>query len=308
MSELPPGRCPVCASDLAGLPVPCPRCGTLHHAECWGYAGGCARYGCTPAPPEARTPAVRPPAPVAPPGLAGPAWILGADLGAVLGEGLGRSLAWIRGWLYRSADLPAVLWHGLGFALLFVLWVLFMLPGIKSFVAGPAASVLPPLLFWTLAAAGLLLLFGGQAMPHLLTVLTVRESHRLARPRSRKELVARLAERPDHPALLEACGFALFEAGDLDAAETAFNRLQALEPRSQLAALYRARILGRRGRPEAMLALLTRAIGWAPGSALAPRLRWWCGRGEGLSAGAGRRPGPRRGSGPGGSAGNRRSG
>lgn len=41
------GRCPVCGDAGAGRPLcTCRRCETMHHAECWAYAGGCARYAC----------------------------------------------------------------------------------------------------------------------------------------------------------------------------------------------------------------------------------------------------------------------
>lgn len=40
------GRCPVCATDLAGEARTCDRCRTSHHPECWAYFGGCARFAC----------------------------------------------------------------------------------------------------------------------------------------------------------------------------------------------------------------------------------------------------------------------
>ena len=60
--ELVSPRCPVCATaiDIAvdgsvGYEsareedvVACERCETLHHKECWEYAGGCALFGCRP--------------------------------------------------------------------------------------------------------------------------------------------------------------------------------------------------------------------------------------------------------------------
>lgn len=41
------GICRVCGSALHGsATVACPRCETLHHADCWQYNGGCAVFGC----------------------------------------------------------------------------------------------------------------------------------------------------------------------------------------------------------------------------------------------------------------------
>lgn len=40
-------RCPVCASDLQpATAAHCRGCDAPHHAECWSYNGGCARYAC----------------------------------------------------------------------------------------------------------------------------------------------------------------------------------------------------------------------------------------------------------------------
>ncbi len=40
-------RCPVCRCDLEETFISCPSCETPHHHDCWQYAGGCARYGCS---------------------------------------------------------------------------------------------------------------------------------------------------------------------------------------------------------------------------------------------------------------------
>jgi len=44
-------RCAVCASEARGALNACGACGTIYHADCWRYNGGCAVYGCTAAPP-----------------------------------------------------------------------------------------------------------------------------------------------------------------------------------------------------------------------------------------------------------------
>jgi hypothetical protein len=53
--------CPVCAAPITVDEArPCPRCETPHHGECWDYVGGCAIFGCRPAPAGgASVPAVR---------------------------------------------------------------------------------------------------------------------------------------------------------------------------------------------------------------------------------------------------------
>jgi hypothetical protein len=38
--------CMVCGSEVADYRVECKQCGTPHHKDCWGYFGGCSRYGC----------------------------------------------------------------------------------------------------------------------------------------------------------------------------------------------------------------------------------------------------------------------
>ena len=38
--------CPVCRTTVEQEPHLCPRCHTVHHEECWAYAGGCAIFGC----------------------------------------------------------------------------------------------------------------------------------------------------------------------------------------------------------------------------------------------------------------------
>ena len=63
MSDIALGspRCPVCATAFTiradceeghrsceDCVVTCERCETLHHKECWDYAGGCALFGCRP--------------------------------------------------------------------------------------------------------------------------------------------------------------------------------------------------------------------------------------------------------------------
>lgn len=41
------GRCAVCGDALSvAARHACPRCGLLHHEECWRWAGGCAAFGC----------------------------------------------------------------------------------------------------------------------------------------------------------------------------------------------------------------------------------------------------------------------
>lgn len=46
LSVLPGARCPVCAGERTAESIDCPRCGAVHHRECWDYAGGCGIYGC----------------------------------------------------------------------------------------------------------------------------------------------------------------------------------------------------------------------------------------------------------------------
>jgi hypothetical protein len=42
-----PGVCPVCMEVVSeGEARVCPRCGTVHHIECWDFQGGCGRYAC----------------------------------------------------------------------------------------------------------------------------------------------------------------------------------------------------------------------------------------------------------------------
>ena len=42
-----PGVCPVCMEVVSeGKARVCPRCGTVHHVECWDFQGGCGRYAC----------------------------------------------------------------------------------------------------------------------------------------------------------------------------------------------------------------------------------------------------------------------
>ena len=43
-------RCSVCATEALGALNACRDCGAIYHADCWGYNGGCAVYGCTSAP------------------------------------------------------------------------------------------------------------------------------------------------------------------------------------------------------------------------------------------------------------------
>lgn len=38
--------CRICGDALDQLTVQCASCKTLHHHECWNYAGGCSTYGC----------------------------------------------------------------------------------------------------------------------------------------------------------------------------------------------------------------------------------------------------------------------
>ncbi len=49
METLPrDSKCPICGENFGERPtVICRDCGTLHHADCWQYAGGCSIYGCS---------------------------------------------------------------------------------------------------------------------------------------------------------------------------------------------------------------------------------------------------------------------
>jgi hypothetical protein len=38
--------CPVCGHPVAESALPCARCRTPHHADCWKYFGGCAIFAC----------------------------------------------------------------------------------------------------------------------------------------------------------------------------------------------------------------------------------------------------------------------
>jgi hypothetical protein len=38
--------CPVCGHPVAESALPCARCRTPHHADCWKYFGGCAVFAC----------------------------------------------------------------------------------------------------------------------------------------------------------------------------------------------------------------------------------------------------------------------
>lgn len=38
--------CLVCGTEVSRIRVSCRRCQTPHHRDCWGYFGGCSRYGC----------------------------------------------------------------------------------------------------------------------------------------------------------------------------------------------------------------------------------------------------------------------
>ena len=38
--------CPVCGTAIEEAPQVCSLCHTVHHTECWDYAGGCAIFGC----------------------------------------------------------------------------------------------------------------------------------------------------------------------------------------------------------------------------------------------------------------------
>jgi hypothetical protein len=44
----PKGKCGVCLQEMAGgALVPCPKCGTAYHRECWDFnRRKCAVYGC----------------------------------------------------------------------------------------------------------------------------------------------------------------------------------------------------------------------------------------------------------------------
>jgi hypothetical protein len=45
------GKCPFCLAQVQeATPDYCPACGTVHHADCWADAGGCAVVGCVGAP------------------------------------------------------------------------------------------------------------------------------------------------------------------------------------------------------------------------------------------------------------------
>ena len=39
-------NCLVCGTEVVDDRVHCQKCKTPHHKECWGYFGGCSRYGC----------------------------------------------------------------------------------------------------------------------------------------------------------------------------------------------------------------------------------------------------------------------
>jgi len=40
------GHCQVCGELLTCDVVSCDQCATLHHQDCWTYAGGCSTYAC----------------------------------------------------------------------------------------------------------------------------------------------------------------------------------------------------------------------------------------------------------------------
>jgi len=40
-------KCPVCQKELVSDLTCCSACETQHHQDCWDYADGCSRYGCT---------------------------------------------------------------------------------------------------------------------------------------------------------------------------------------------------------------------------------------------------------------------
>lgn len=44
--ELTGSSCPVCGHPVAESALPCARCRTPHHADCWKYFGGCAIFAC----------------------------------------------------------------------------------------------------------------------------------------------------------------------------------------------------------------------------------------------------------------------
>ena len=39
-------HCPVCGCLVEDEPIVCEKCETVHHSDCWEYAGGCAIFGC----------------------------------------------------------------------------------------------------------------------------------------------------------------------------------------------------------------------------------------------------------------------
>ena len=41
-------RCPVCANEVKGQVLMCPRCQSVSHEDCWKYQGGCAIFACEP--------------------------------------------------------------------------------------------------------------------------------------------------------------------------------------------------------------------------------------------------------------------
>lgn len=46
------GVCQICGNELVeGQDLkPCPSCDTLHHSDCWDFAGGCSTFGCVSSP------------------------------------------------------------------------------------------------------------------------------------------------------------------------------------------------------------------------------------------------------------------
>jgi hypothetical protein len=40
------GLCPTCGVEIAGGGRACEACGSVQHADCWAYLGGCATFAC----------------------------------------------------------------------------------------------------------------------------------------------------------------------------------------------------------------------------------------------------------------------
>lgn len=89
-------NCPYCRFAIKpGIPVlECPRCRSLHHAECWSDNGGCSVLGCAAAPAaETRVLPSPPPPPAPQPGLGGRSLVVIGTLVAAILVGGGVAAA-----------------------------------------------------------------------------------------------------------------------------------------------------------------------------------------------------------------------